>query len=121
MFGYLALNAFMTSSLGGSSFGSPQNDQVIVAAWLFAAAGAVVGAGGGPLDVPPLWQAASSDADAAPSPAAVANRRSARRESRADNGCSSLICRTPRGTELNLQVNAKPTPRGWRPRRRPAA
>src|SRR6266702_87331 len=99
MFGYLALNALMTSSLGGSSLGSPQNDQVIVAGWLaagaavaaWAAGGAAVGAGAlpdvvEPVDVVPPWHAASSEAEAAPSPAAVANWRSARRESRADNG-----------------------------------
>src|SRR6266581_859175 len=98
MFGYLALNALMTSSLGGSSLGSPQNDQVIVAGWLAAgaAAGAAVAAGAlpdvvEPVDVVPPWHAASSEAEAAPSPAAVANWRSARRESRADNGCSWFI------------------------------
>src|SRR5712692_760195 len=116
MLGYLALNAWMTSSLGGSSFGSPQKDQVIVAAWLLpapAAAGATVGAGAlalvgagllasvgagalalvgaAPLGLGPPWQAASSDAEAAPSAVAVANRKSARRESRVDIGCNPFI------------------------------
>src|SRR5882672_4165384 len=98
MFGYFALNAAMTSSFGGNSLGSPQKDQVIVADWAFAAAGALVGAGAfaaavgaGALAVPALWQAANSEADAAPSPATGENRSTARRESRADHGCNSLI------------------------------
>jgi hypothetical protein len=55
-------------------------------------AGAFAPVAGGPLELlPPPWQAASSDAEAAPSPAAVANRTSARRESRADHGYRSLM------------------------------
>src|SRR5438067_8079088 len=99
MLGYFALKAWMTSSFGGSSLGSPQKDQVIVAAWVLAcaAAGAAavadapVLAGAGPLEPVPPWQAASSDAEAMPSPALVANRNTARRENRADIGCSSFI------------------------------
>src|SRR5438067_2722820 len=77
----------MTSSLGGSSFGSPQNDQVILAEPPVPAAGACVAAGAGAApvaevwrcDVELLWHAARS-----PTPASPANRSRPRRDSRAD-------------------------------------
>src|SRR5258707_461011 len=96
MFGYFALNAWITSSLGGSSLGSPQNDQVSVAFWLFALwAGAAVAAGApvcaaGALDVVLPWHAVRSEAETAPRPATVPKRRSARREIRDDGPALSI-------------------------------
>src|ERR1051326_3076280 len=93
----------MTSSLGGSSLGSPQNDQVMLPevvpapagwawAWVGAAAADVGPVAAGALVEPPepLWQAASSEAALRPRPASPAMRSNARRD-RLNGVCGSCI------------------------------